>query len=83
MATQTLTTTPTALTGVNQGQAYTIQFRSSSKSYIQTTATQPTDSSGAFIVGTNAVVTFKRTAAESVWVWTEEAGGFAVYALAV
>lgn len=83
MAKQSITKTPTALTGLTLDQTYTLQFRSVYKSYVQTDSTAPTDASGAFIVGTNGVVTVKRTGSNQVYVWGEQAGGNAVYAPSV
>lgn len=78
-AKQTLTTTPTILASLTQDQDYTVQFRSAYKSYIQSSATAPTDNSEAFIVGTNGVVTTKRTGGENIYVWGDRPGGVAVY----
>lgn len=78
-AKQTLTTTPAILTGLTLDQDYTVQFRSAYKSYIQSSATAPTDNSEAFIVGTNGVVTTKRSGSEQIYIWGDRPGGIAVF----
>lgn len=83
MAKQAITTTPTALTGLDLDTNYTLQFRATCKSYVQSSTAAPTDGSEAFVVGGNGVVTIKRTGSNNVYVWAEEAGGSAVFAPSV
>ena len=71
-----LTTTPTALTGVEADTRYTVQNQSRHTVFIEIASTAPTDPSGAFkmIPGTaSAQGIFRAGSGDSVYVWIASA----------
>ena len=78
-----ITTTPTALASITADTNYTLQNRSSRTIYVEVAAVAPADSGGAFVMApapsNTSTGIAKAGSGESIFVWSDRAGGAVVY----
>ncbi|MBF2753942.1 MAG: hypothetical protein ISN29_01600 [Gammaproteobacteria bacterium AqS3] len=74
MATQTLNSTPTALS-LTADTWYTIQCRSTKNFYIQTATSAPSNDDSAFVISPYSMIQAKRGSGEQIYVWQNDVRG--------